>query len=666
MAQAKITVHAGDVLGEVNPLIFGHNAEAADPKDIFGPLSNPIPGRTGEGLWNPETAEPVPEVLELAKQAGMKMLRYPGGCLVHNFDWKKAVGSPADRPDFTFGVDEFIAFCRAADAEPLMLVSAYVGGPQDAADLVEYLNAPATPEHPWAQRRAAWGHPDPYGVVYFEMGNESDHGNHDVKPFRKFSAEQYAEWFNECARLMKGAAPGIKMGALMGTATGPDDPWNRKVLEGVRETADFIIVHTYAVGLWGDEMAQGLPADRLMRACMAAGEQFEDELARYRGVVRRHAGRDIPLAITEYNAMFVQERPIPYRYSFGAALFSADYVRVLLKPETNVLMANYWHFINGYWGMVQGPRLPEQQPRVWRQMPAYHLYRLWGQHFGQQLVHVDVQGPQLDFEGAVQVQPASGDAGLPEGVAPDANLMAGVQLLAGQGKGYQCVVAGPGQLALEVDELTAESYALIARIAPVQPGAYTLSYTGRSEGDLAGGNFGLGLSDSRGWDATHSGNAVEGVQAAGDWTEFSGGLVTLPDCPGLLVMWRLRPGRQAASGRIEVRDIRLTPVRAFPAYAALTSSAGLSADGRTLYLIVFNKHHAADVPAEVEVEGFAIASAHAWTVTGPSLDAVNLNEELVREIESGVALEGLSPTGFRRIFPARSMTALELRRAQRP
>lgn len=116
------------------------------------------------------------------------------------------------------------------------------------------------------------------------------------------------------------------------------------------------------------------------------------------------------------------------------------------------------------------------------------------------------------------------------------------------------------------------------------------------------------------------------------------------------------------SRRIEVRDITVTPARGFPAYATVTSAAGLSADGRILYLIVFNKHHAADVAADVTVEGFPITSARAWTVTGPSLEALNLAEELVREVESGVEVRGVSSTGFRRIFPARSMTALELRR----
>jgi alpha-N-arabinofuranosidase len=662
-AEATITVRAGRVLGPVNRLVLGHNVEAADPQDLFISWSNPIPGRTGEGLWDPAKRGPVPETVEFARQVGMGMLRYPGGCLVHNFDWKAAVGPPEQRPNFTFGVSEFIAYCRAVGAEPLMMVSAYVGGPQDAADLVEYLNAPATADHPWAQKRAAWGHPEPYGVVYFEMGNESDHGNHDVKPFRKHTAESYAGWFNECSRRMRAVDPHIKMGALLATTMDPGSAWNPVVLDRVKDTADFIIVHTYPVGVWGDEVAAMYPADRLMRACMAAGDQMAALLADYRDVIRRHAGRDIPLAVTEYNGMFVQERPVPYRFAYGPALFSADYVRVMLRPEANVLMANYWHFVNGYWGMLRGPQVPGEGPATWRKMPAFHLYRLWGQHFGEELVDVEVAGPRLGFKGAVNTRPAYGEGGLPEGTDPDADLLEGDNFTTGAGNGWSARLTEDGLLVMELDALGAESYPLATTVRPLRPGAYTLSYTGRFVGEARGARLGLGLADDRGWEATHSANAVDGVEAAAEWAAFSGELVTLPDCTGLHVVWRLVPGDEPATGRIEVRDLRLRPAPSFPAYPALTATASLSADRRTLFLIVFNKHHAEGIETEVAVEGFRVAAARAWTVTGPSLDALNLEEEQVREVESGAEVDQVGPAGFRRTFPARSMTAIELTRA---
>jgi len=599
-------------------------------------------------------------VLGLAKEIGLSMMRYPGGCLTHNFDWKKAVGPVESRPNFTFGVDEYLAWCRAAAAEPLVNVSAYVGGPKEAAELVEYLNAPADENHPWARKRARWGHPEPYGVKYFEMGNESDHGNHQVKPFRKHTPEAYAAWFNQCALGMRAVDPKIKIGAHMGTGTGPDDPWNAKVLSETRGQADFIIVHTYAVGLW-DPHGRNPAAkktDLLMRACMAAGEQAEAELAKYHDVIRRHAGKPLPVAITEYNAAFVQEKPIRYRFSFAPALFSADYVRVLLKPESNVLMANYWHLVNGYWGMLQGPRVPGSAPGRWRKMPAWYLFRLWGRHFGSRLVAVAVDSPRLSFEGCLSVRPARKD----DGAAADAKFK--ITAEGGSGKGYRWKATGPGSLTATLTACDSETYHTLGSVA-ARPGCtYRISHEGRTvAGKLSRARLGVDLIDSRGWHETRSGCATQGVEAAAAWGTFRSQLVTLPGCRGLTAHLRLiAKGSGGVSGTFEVRDLRVERVKDAPPYAALTASASLSADGRKVYLIVFNKHHAEAMAARIDVADGSGAGASAWTVTGPSLAASNLEKLQVRETVSGRPVPNAGAKGFVYTFPARSMTALEISR----
>jgi alpha-N-arabinofuranosidase len=57
------------------------------------------------------------------------------------------------------------------------MYGAAVGNAKDAADLVEYLNSPNDGSNPndgtdWAAVRAANGHPEPYNIKYFEIGNE--------------------------------------------------------------------------------------------------------------------------------------------------------------------------------------------------------------------------------------------------------------------------------------------------------------------------------------------------------------------------------------------------------------------------------------------------------------------------------------------------------------
>jgi hypothetical protein len=99
------------------------------------------------------------------------------------------------------------------------------------------------------------------------------------------------------------------------------------------------------------------------------------------------------------------------------------------------------------------------------------------------------------------------------------------------------------------------------------------------------------------------------------------------------------------------------------ALTTIAACAGRSADGRRLYVIVFNKHHAEDLGAAVCLAfggGPGRASAgRLWRVTGPSLDATNLERGLVCETATAEPVDGLGADGFAHSFPRHSMTAFE-------
>ena len=96
------------------------------------------------------------DVSDALRRLGMPNVRYPGGNFVSNYDWRDGVGPREERParpDYawrsiepnTFGVDEFMSWCRSLDTEPYMAVNLGTLGPRDAADLVEYCNLDGAP-----------------------------------------------------------------------------------------------------------------------------------------------------------------------------------------------------------------------------------------------------------------------------------------------------------------------------------------------------------------------------------------------------------------------------------------------------------------------------------------------------------------------------------------
>jgi len=313
---ANIVVYANRVLGRVNPLIFGQNIDAGDNAYIFSRDTTDLNLiQRGEGFWDPVNGTPVPDLVSRSKTVHMSMLRYPGGCLAHNFDWRKTVGPDAKKSGWLFGLDEYLTLCRDIGAIPLITVSDYAlpseQMPENAAALVEYLNSPADAAHPWAMKRQQWGHPAPYNVIWFELGNESIHGNHRVLPHRQYTAEQYAAYANATAAAMRRVDPRIKIGIL--TVPGPGNDvncdWNNTVVHLAGASADFVIIHMYAP----QQMGTSTPANVRMQSMMVAPQHVEEHLAEYHQMIKKQLGHDLPLAITEFNGA-VDQTDAAYRF----------------------------------------------------------------------------------------------------------------------------------------------------------------------------------------------------------------------------------------------------------------------------------------------------------------------------------------------------------------
>lgn len=353
-----ITVYPNEEKGAVNRMILGNNLLGYDPATYEKPAAeNWEYADYGAGIWNPKANEPVKEAIDLAKLAGIKTARFPGGCGAHRYNWKEAIGK--DRKHFLYGIDEFLRTCEIIGADPVLTLSYFSGNAQDAADLAEYLNLPADEFNPWARKRAENGHPLPYGVKYFEFGNEDWHGDH--RSIKEVSPVEYAHRYLEFYAKMKEKDPRIMLGAIL---WGLDSEWDRTVIEILKNKIDFAVLHIYP---------------NIELSVLEA--KYEKEIIRTSELLKSKSGRDIPLAITEYNLGLTQDNPVPYRHSLAAALTNAELIRIFLKTENNILMAHYWNYINEFWGMVYTNSAKDYIKR-----PNYFVFELYNRHFGDILI----------------------------------------------------------------------------------------------------------------------------------------------------------------------------------------------------------------------------------------------------------------------------------------
>jgi alpha-L-arabinofuranosidase len=666
---ASIVVKAGEMLGPVNRLVFAQNIEAADNARIFSSDTTDMNLiQTGGGFWDPTKDAPVLQIVDQSKAVGMSMLRYPGGCLAHSFDWRKTVGPDAKKNGWLFGLDEYLSLCNTMGTIPLITVSDYVlpsdQMPENAAELVEYLNSPADVAHPWAMKRKQWGHPAPYNVIWFELGNESMHGNHRVLPRRQYSAEQYAAYAKATAAAMRKVDPKIKLGIVMvpGPGTDVNSDWNRTVVHLAGGSADFVVIHMYAP----EEPKSGVPQDVRMQAMMVAGQHVEGHLLEYHQMIQKQLGHDLPLAVTEFNGGLDQFGS-PDRFSFANALECADLLRVFLKPESHVVMASYWNYLNGYFGMLHTPSSSKYEPPT--EEPVFPLYELWTQHFGSQLVNIDVRSPRAEFSGAGSELSA-------RGTSPEARRQI-QQIDLNQ---YSSVVGSlwpkllnvqiqrqDADFTIHLQNLTRSIYPLLARVPrpnvdPGTPVEFSVSFDAKFTPDAGSevAPMGIGLMDSRGWNQSHSGIGVDGVTT--DWKHFDATYQLTAQTPEVDLTARLMADGKNTSGTLQFHNLIVTDfVSAHDAaYPLLTSSASTSSDRRKLYLIVFNKSAHDSIPADIHLEGFSTVSAQYWEVNGPSLDSTTG----VKITEQGAALPLNNAATTTHAFPAHSMTAIEFSSAK--
>lgn len=676
---ASLTVNAGQKLGQVPRLVFGQNIESADNKGIFEPTTDLWLLQTAKGHWDPVNRVPVAEVVEHARDLGMSALRYPGGCLTHNFDWRMAAGPVDERGDWMFGIDEWIKLCRAIGAEPMMTVSAYVlpleEMPAHAAGLVEYLNAPATPEHPWAMKRAAGGHPEPYGVRWFELGNESDHGNHSVIPQRKFTPQEYATYARTTAAAMRQVDPTIQIGVIMvpGDATDVYSSWNTTVMREAGESADFVVIHIYSPNS-PKMLRRGLERE-FMQGCMAAPEQVEHQIQSYHRMIREMCGRDLPLAVTEYNSLAPDyhedhgNQLLPFRFTYGAALESADLLRVFLKPESRVFSAHYWQYFNGYFGLLRKPR----DATSYEKKPMYHLYRLWTQHLGAELVSAIVDSPRATFAGMAMTARAEGDQYIPSVRLGELDFWPHADFSDFDANGLSARREGDTYV-IQLDKFSGEAYPAMATLPATQfgeDGGYDFDVSFEARFIPEAGSFiaplGARIADGRGFNRTPQGQQqslssmateVNGVTSP-EWRTFRTYCEGLIDSRGVQIQAQLETLGHEVSGRLEFRHFKVEVYSQdqFPAYSLVTSTATLSEDGNTLYVVVFNKSADDAIDLTINLEDFPADSAKEWQVTGPSL----LSTDGVGETTTARPLT-LTGASLTHTLPPRSMTALEFYR----
>jgi alpha-N-arabinofuranosidase len=323
------------------------------------------------------------DVFEKIKALRPAFIRWPGGNVAQDYRWHWGIGPRDQRATWInlswkneaepsdFGTDEFVRFCRNIGAEPAITVNVEGRGAtaEEAAAWVEYCNSPATSKY--GALRARNGHPEPYGVRFWEIGNEIwgnwVRGHSD--------AETYARNCKRYVAAMRSVDPSIKF-----IAVGDNDmKWNRTVLRLAAKELDYLAIHHYYSRreMEGDLlnlMARPLHYERFYRAV----EQAIHELA---------PSRQISLSINEWGL----DLPESQQYSIISALYAARLMNVFERKGDLVTMSAVSDLINGWpGGIIQASRHGVFET------PIYQVNALYANRLGAQRLAAKVESPTFD------------------------------------------------------------------------------------------------------------------------------------------------------------------------------------------------------------------------------------------------------------------------------
>jgi alpha-L-arabinofuranosidase len=322
------------------------------------------------------------DVFQRIQDLRPSFIRWPGGNAAQNYHWMRGVGPKDQRPSWLnrawwneiesndFGVDEYIELCRALGTEPSITVNVEGDGATagEAAAWVEYANGPATSRY--GSMRAANGHPEPYHVKYWEVGNEI-FGNWEIG---HTDAAAYARNFNRYAAAMKAVDPSIRL-----IASGSTLDWNRTLLQIASPAIDQLAIHFY----YGQNEMHGD-----VNNLLAHPLTFDRFYSQMREILHQYApDNHIHLTVNEWNTSL----PLPAQHTMISGLYAASMLNSFERNGDLVASTAVSDLVNGWsGGIVQASR------DGLFVTPTYLVNKLYNDHLGTERLSTAVQSPTFD------------------------------------------------------------------------------------------------------------------------------------------------------------------------------------------------------------------------------------------------------------------------------
>ena len=373
--RATFKVSKDYTVGQVDKRLFGSFIEHLG-RAVYGGIYEPgHPTADDQGFRK--------DVLELVKELGVPLVRYPGGNFVSGYRWEDGTGDKSKRPcraemawssieTNDVGIDEYQEWAKRADTEIMMAVNLGTRGAQDAVNCLEYCNGKQ--DTYYANLRRQNGFEEPFDIKVWCLGNEMD------GPWQICgkTAQEYGRIAAETAKLMKITDPTIELVACGSSSY--DMPtfgdWELTVLDHTYEYVDYLSMHQY-YGNPTDDTRDYLCKSEDMDAFIKSTAALCDAVK-----ARKHSDKTVNLSFDEWNVWFhsipsddkmerwqVAPPLLEDVYTFEDALLVGSMLMKLQNNCDRVKMACLAQLVN-----VIAPIMTQTGGKAWAQTIFYPYY----------------------------------------------------------------------------------------------------------------------------------------------------------------------------------------------------------------------------------------------------------------------------------------------------
>jgi alpha-N-arabinofuranosidase len=369
MQKARVVADREFIIGELDRRVFGAFVEHLG-RCVYGGIFEPDhPTADAQGFRT--------DVLELTRELGVSIVRYPGGNFVSGYDWQDGVGPKEERPvrlelawfsteTNQFGTNEFVDWCRKAEVEPMFAVNLGTAGPDEARHFVEYCNHPGGTHY--SDLRRSHGYEQPHDIRFWCLGNEMD-GPWQI--CRKTSQE-YGRVAQEAAKVMRWTSQDLVLAACGSSFREMETygSWEYEVLDICFDEVDFISLHQYFENR-EDDLGYFMSSIDKLNEFITEVVSISDAVA-----AKRRSRKRIMLSLDEWNVWYKARTPediakpgwpespklLEEVYNFEDALVVGGALITLMNHADRVKAACIAQLVN-----VIGPIMTETGGPAWRQ-----------------------------------------------------------------------------------------------------------------------------------------------------------------------------------------------------------------------------------------------------------------------------------------------------------